>query len=66
MKARYDPDAMYIRVKNGKFSYNVKVDENTIINFDKNGEIIGIELLFVKERNPDLLKDLEARKIITV
>lgn len=35
-----------------------------IFDFDKNGEIIGIELLFVKERNPDLLKELEARKII--
>ncbi len=66
MKARYDPDAdaMYIRVKNGKSHVSKEIDENTIIDLDENGDLIGIELLFVKKRKPWLIKELEARKII--
>ena len=52
MKIKYDPDAdaMYIRLTNNKFSYNKKVDETTIIDFDGKGQVIGIEILFLKER----------------
>jgi len=66
MKIEYDPeaDAMYITVKEGEFSYNVVVDENTILDFNKKGELLGIEILFVKERNPSFLKELKEKKLI--
>ena len=60
MKIRYDPDAdaMYIQFREGKVDSTKEIDENTIIDFNKAGQVIGVEILFVKERNPDLLKKL--------
>ena len=58
MNIRYDPDAdaLYIRLKEGKVSETKEVDENTILDYDAEGNVIGIELLFVKERMPDSLR----------
>ena len=65
MKIRYDPDAdaMYITLREGEFDHNKEVDENTVIDFDKDNNVLGIELLFVKERNPSLLKQLKAENL---
>ena len=61
MKAKYDSnaDALYIEIKDGKFYRNHLVDENTILDIDKQGNIIGIELLFIRERNPKFLKEIK-------
>jgi len=68
MKIKYDPDAdaMYIKVRKGKFDHNKKVDEDIILDCDKNGNILGIELLFVAENNPNLLEDIKIESIATV
>lgn len=60
MEMKYDPDAdaAYIRVKKGKFHHTKKLDDNTILDLDKDGNVLGIELLFVKETNPLLAKEL--------
>ena len=49
MKIKYDSeaDAMYIKVRKGKFDHNEKVEEDVILDCDKSGNILGIELLFV-------------------
>jgi len=67
MKIRYDAqaDAMYIKVGNGSIEKTKKIDDNTIIDFDKSGNLVGIELLFVKERNPSLLKELKFENLIS-
>jgi len=54
MKVTYDPDAdaMYIRLTNEKFSKTKVIDDNTILDLDKNGNVIGIELLFVSKHLP--------------
>lgn len=54
MEISYDEeaDAMYIQFREGDFGTNKKIDNNTIINFDKKGNIFGIELLSVKNRIP--------------
>ncbi len=54
MKITYDKeaDAMYIEFSDADFSSNKKIDDNTIIDLDKDGKIIGIELLEVSERIP--------------
>ena len=66
MKIKYDPeaDAMYIKIKNQKVNHTKELDKNTIVDFNKKGEVIGMELLFVKEKNPNLLKDFKVENII--
>lgn len=60
MKLRYDPDAdaLYIKVQADKVDHTKEIDQNTILDFNKKGQIIGIEILFVKERNPHFLNNL--------
>lgn len=52
MKITYDKDAdaMYIRFLEGEFSSNKVIDRNTIIDLDKNGNILGIEILSATTR----------------
>ena len=54
MKATYDEeaDAMYIKLTNEKFDKVKVIDKNTILNVDKDGNVIGIELLFVSKHLP--------------
>jgi len=65
MKATYDSeaDAMYITVRKAKVEKTKAIDRNTIVDFDNKGNVIGIELLFVKERIPSLLKEIPVQKI---
>ena len=61
MEITYDKeaDAMYIKLRNSEVDHTKELDENTIIDFDKARKVIGVELLFVKENNPDLLKEFK-------
>ena len=54
MKISYDQDAdaMYIRLRDGEINKTKEIDDNTILDYDKKGNVIGVELLFVKERMP--------------
>ena len=67
MKIRYDPDAdaMYITLREDKITSTKEIDENTILDFNKAGQVIGVEILFVKERNPKLLKELQFENLIS-
>ena len=44
MKITFDrkADALYIEFSNGNFVSNKKIDDNTIIDLDKDGKMIGI------------------------
>ena len=68
MKIRYDPDAdaMYITLRDGKVDHTKELDENTIIDYNKENEVIGVELLFVKENNPNLLKEFKVENLLPV
>lgn len=63
MKVTYDPDAdaMYVKFTNEKFSKTKVIDDNTILDLDKNGNVIGIELLFVSKHLP---KDFFSRVVV--
>ncbi len=68
MRITYDPeaDAMYIRLKEGKVHKTKEVDENTILDYDETGNVIGVELLFVKERMPEFLKQIQVENLMVV
>ncbi|MBI4148924.1 DUF2283 domain-containing protein [Candidatus Woesearchaeota archaeon] len=68
MRIRYDPeaDAMYIKFRQEKVDHTKEIDENTIVDFNKKGQVIGVEVLFVKERNPHFLKDFRVENIVPV
>lgn len=63
MKVEYDKkvDAMYATLKKGQVAKTIKLDENVIIDLNKSKRILGIEILSVKERNPEILKALVKR-----
>jgi len=46
MKIKYDSDAdaMYIKLKDSKVHKTKEVDENTILDFDEKGQLIGVEM----------------------
>ena len=66
MEIRYDPDAdaMHITLREGKFHHNREIDKSIIIDFDKANKVLGIEVLFVKETNPNLLKELKVENLM--
>jgi len=66
MKITYDPDAdaMYIRFRDDTIDHTKEIDENTLLDFNKGNQVIGVEILFVRERNPDLLKEFKVENLI--
>ena len=66
MEITYDKeaDAMYIKFKEGEFDRNKKVDDSTILDLDKEGNVLGIELLWVSERMPEeSLSDIHLKNL---
>ena len=47
-----DADAMYIKLVNGEFSKNREVHEGIVLDFDRDGRLLGIEILDVSTRYP--------------
>ena len=66
MKIEFDKkaDALYIEFNKGKFHSNKKLNEETVIDLDKDGKILGIELLSASKRIP--VKELNNLKICTL
>ena len=66
MKITFDKvaDAVYIETSEKEFFNNRKIDDETIIDLDKEGKIIGIELLNVSKRmSEDFLKDIKLQNL---
>lgn len=67
MKITYDPeaDAMYIYLdENAEVFETKEINEDTIIDYDKRGNIVGIEILSVKEKRPQLLDKLKVENLV--
>ena len=60
MKINYDKiaDAAYFKLAQGKIDHTKKVDASMLVDMDKNGNIIGIELLDYSA-NKSRLNDLK-------
>jgi len=61
MKITFDKkaDAMYIYLQNKKVFKTKQVTDDTIVDMDKNGNVIGIELLFISKRVPVVNLDIK-------
>lgn len=69
MEINYDKeaDAMYIEFRKGDFFRNKKIDDFTIIDLNKEGQLLGIELLKVSKRIPlESLSQINVRNLLTV
>ncbi|MBI4140213.1 DUF2283 domain-containing protein [Candidatus Woesearchaeota archaeon] len=69
MEITYDKqaDAMYIEFRKGEFAKNKKIDDFTIIDLDKDGNLLGIELLDVSQRIPaESLTEVNVKNILAV
>lgn len=51
MKIHYDPkaDAVYIELAKGKYEVSREVSKSVVVDEDKNGKILGVEVLDVSE-----------------
>ena len=69
MEISYDKeaDAIYIEFQQGEFAKNKKIDEGTIIDLDKEGNILGIEILDVSKRiPPESLSQVNVKNLLAV
>jgi len=69
MKVRYDPEAdiFYILVKEGKVKDTEEIDEDLFVEYDENGNIIGIEIWQAgKYVVSEILKSLEFAKKVKI
>lgn len=58
-------DAMYIEFNSGEFATNKKIDNNTVIDLDKNGKILGIEIINVsKVISKDFLSNIVFKNLV--
>ena len=66
MKIKYDPDAdaMYITLREDKRDHTKQIEKDIIADFNKEGQVIGVEILFVKEKNPELLEKFQIENLI--
>ena len=68
MKITYDPDAdaMYIYLdEEAKVDSTKEIERDVIVDYDAQGKIIGVEFLFIKEKRPDLLKQINFENLIS-
>jgi len=66
MKITYDKeaDAMYIELVEGEFDHNKKINRDTIIDVDNNGNTLGIEILNVSKKMPhDFLSGIKIENV---
>ncbi len=62
MKIRYDPksDILYILIKKGEIEDTDEIDEDVWIEYDKDGNIVGIELWNAGEKViSNILKEIK-------
>jgi len=59
MKISYDPkvDAMYIAFKKGKYDRTKKISDEILVDVNKEGDVLGLEILDAKKQFGDIKPD---------
>ena len=54
MKLKYDPkvDAIYIELGKGRYSQTKKISDTVMVDQDKKGKILGVEILDARKNIP--------------
>ncbi len=68
MKITFDKeaDALYIEFSEGEFASNKKIDKDTIIDLDKDGNILGIEIINASKRiAKDFLSNISVKNLVS-
>lgn len=69
MEISYDKeaDAIYIEFRKGEFFKNKKIDDFTMIDLDRENNLLGIELLNVSKRIPlESLSEVNVKNLLAV
>ncbi|MBI2523010.1 DUF2283 domain-containing protein [Candidatus Woesearchaeota archaeon] len=62
-----EADAIYIEFRKGDFARNKKIDDFTIIDLDRDNNILGIELLDANKRIPkESLSRVNVKNLLAV
>jgi uncharacterized protein YuzE len=63
VSVEFDPEAnaLYIRIKKGEVEISEPLSDDIIVDLDKNGEVLGIEILLPKS---DIVKKLPLPKVV--
>ena len=60
-----DADAVYIELSEGEFASNKKIDKDTIIDLDKDGNALGIEIINASKRiAKNFFSDISFRNLV--
>ncbi len=54
MKLNYDKktDSLYLELRKGKYDRSKKISDGVLVDFDKTGKVLGIEVLAAKDIMP--------------
>lgn len=68
MKIKYDKktDSVYIEMSEGKYEVSRKVSESVLVDEDKKGKVLGIEILDAKKNFPEFNSSAKSFKIQTL
>lgn len=57
MKISYDPktDSLFLELAKGKYVRSKKISDNVVVDFDKSGKVLGVEVLAAKENIPSFV-----------
>jgi uncharacterized protein YuzE len=59
-----DVDILDIELKEGKYEYSEEIAEGVILDIDKNGEIISIEIMDMSKRLDDFVIEVITRQYL--
>jgi uncharacterized protein YuzE len=66
MKLQVDrkADALYLRLDDSKIIESEEVSPGVVLDFSANGEVVGVEMLHLSKRTPNLnLKDIQLQTV---
>jgi uncharacterized protein YuzE len=53
-----EDDALYLRLDDSEIVDSEEVKEGIILDYNREGEVVGIEVLYVSRRSPNSLKQI--------
>jgi uncharacterized protein YuzE len=58
LTVRKDDDALYLRLDNTAIVESEEVSDGIILDYNAEGKVVGIEVLYLSQRSPDSLQQI--------